>query len=147
MSLTDELTTDLKAAMKAHDKESLGVIRLLKSALTNEKVKVGHDLTAEEEANVVMKEYKQRKESIAEFKKGNRDDLVAEQESQLKVLDKYVPAQMSEDEINQVVKDTIAAVGASGKADFGKVMGAVMPKVKGKADGSLVNKAVKELLQ
>ncbi|UQS86537.1 GatB/YqeY domain-containing protein [Nicoliella spurrieriana] len=147
MSLNDELTADLKSAMKAHDKESLGVIRLLKAALTNEKVKVGHDLTPDEETTVVMKEYKQRKESIEEFKKGNRDDLVAEQESQLKVLDKYVPEQMSQEEINQVVKDTIAAVGASGKADFGKVMGAVMPKVKGKADGSLVNQAVKELLQ
>ncbi|MEJ6400690.1 GatB/YqeY domain-containing protein [Nicoliella lavandulae] len=147
MSLNSELTTDLKNAMKAHDKQSMGVIRLLKAALTNEQVKLGHDLNSEEEDNVVMKEYKQRKESIEEFKKGNRDDLVAEQEAQLKILDKYVPEQMSEDEINQVVKDTIAAVGASGKSDFGKVMGAVMPKVKGKADGSLVNKAVKEQLQ
>ncbi|MFC6288686.1 GatB/YqeY domain-containing protein [Levilactobacillus angrenensis] len=146
MSLETQLNTDLKTAMKAHDKLSLNVIRMMKAALTNEKVKQGHDLTADEELTVVSRELKQRKESMAEFAKGNRDDLVAGVKAEIAIVEKYAPKQLSEDEIAKIVADSIAKVSASGMGDFGKVMGVVMPQVKGKADGAIVNQTVKAQL-
>ncbi|KPN82154.1 GatB/YqeY domain-containing protein [Apilactobacillus kunkeei] len=146
MSIATSLNEDLKNAMKEHNKTALNVIRSLKSALTNEKVALGHDLSDDEELTVISREVKQVKESIAEFKDGGRDDLVAEQEEQLAVLSKYAPKQMSKEEIDKVVEETISEVGASAMSDFGKVMGAIMPKVKGKADGNEVNQSVKAQL-
>lgn len=146
MSLETQLTEDLKTAMKAHDKLTLNVVRMMKAALTNEKIKQGHDLTADEELTVVSRELKQRKESLEEFQKGNREDLVAGVKAEIKIVEKYAPKQLSADEITQIVTDSIAKVGATGMGDFGKVMGAVMPQVKGKADGSLVNQTVKAQL-
>ncbi|HJE87205.1 GatB/YqeY domain-containing protein [Levilactobacillus brevis] len=146
MSLETQLNTDLKTAMKAHDKLSLNVIRMMKTALTNEKVKQGHDLTADEELTIVSRELKQRKESMAEFAKGNRDDLVEGVKAEIAIVEKYAPKQLSEDEIAKIVADSIAKVSASGMGDFGKVMGVVMPQVKGKADGAIVNKTVKAQL-
>ncbi|MCH4123277.1 MAG: GatB/YqeY domain-containing protein [Levilactobacillus sp.] len=146
MSLETQLNTDLKTAMKAHDKLSLNVIRMMKAALTNEKVKQGHDLTADEELTVVSRELKQRKESLAEFAKGNRDDLVEGVKAEIAIVEKYAPKQLSEDEIAKIVADSIAKVSASGMSDFGKVMGVVMPQVKGKADGAIVNQTVKAQL-
>lgn len=143
MSIATNLNEDLKNAMKEHNKNALNVIRSLKSALTNEKVALGHDLSDDEELTVISREVKQVKESIAEFKDGGRDDLVAEQEEQLAVLSNYAPKQMSKEEIDKVVEETISEVNASAMSDFGKVMGAIMPKVKGKADGNEVNKSVK----
>lgn len=146
MSLETQLTEDLKTAMKAHDKLTLSVVRMMKAALMNEKVKQGHELTPDEELTVVSRELKQRKESMAEFAKGNRDDLVANVKAEIAVVEKYAPKQLSEDEIAKIVADSIAKVNASGMGDFGKVMGAVMPQVKGKADGTIVNKTVKAQL-
>ncbi|MCK8624059.1 GatB/YqeY domain-containing protein [Apilactobacillus xinyiensis] len=147
MSIANSLMTDLKNAMKAHDKVKLTVVRMLKASLMNEKIKLGHDLSDEEEITVVSREAKQHKESIDEFKEAGRDDLVEQQEAELSILKDYLPKQLSEDEINQVVAEAIEQVGASNMSDFGKVMGAVMPKVKGKADGNLVNQAVKSQLK
>ncbi|KRO03483.1 GatB YqeY domain-containing protein [Levilactobacillus paucivorans] len=146
MSLETQLNTDLKTAMKAHDKLSLNVIRMMKAALTNEKVKQGHDLSSDEELTIVSRELKQRKESMEEFAKGNRDDLVEGVKAEIAIVEKYAPKQLSEDEITKIVVDSIAKVSASGMSDFGKVMGVVMPQVKGKADGALVNKTVKAQL-
>ncbi|HBO46732.1 MULTISPECIES: GatB/YqeY domain-containing protein [Pediococcus] len=146
MSLVQTITDDMKTAMKARDKDTLSVIRMIKAALMNEKVKVNHELSDEEAQTVIAREYKQRKESIEEFKKGNRDDLVKGTEAELKIVGKYMPQQLSKEEIEKIVADTIASVGASSTSDLGKVMGAVMPKVKGKADGKLVNQAVKSQL-
>ncbi|MFC6260271.1 GatB/YqeY domain-containing protein [Levilactobacillus fujinensis] len=146
MSLETQLNTDLKTAMKAHDKLSLNVIRMMKAALTNEKVKQGHELTPDEELTVVSREMKQRKESMEEFAKGNRDDLVEGVKAEIAIVEKYAPKQMSEDEVAKIVADSIAKVSASGMGDFGKVMGVVMPQVKGKADGAIVNKTVKAQL-
>ncbi|GEP18652.1 GatB/YqeY domain-containing protein [Pediococcus argentinicus] len=146
MNVQDQIVADMKTAMKAHDKLTLNVVRMIKADLMNEKVKVGHDLTDEEVNTVVLRANKQRKESLEEFKKGNRDDLVQETEAELKVVAKYMPQQLSDDEVKQIVSDTIKEVGATSKADFGKVMGALMPKIKGKADGGKVNQLVKENL-
>jgi uncharacterized protein YqeY len=146
MSLVDQLTEDMKTAMKAKDKETLSVVRMVKSSLSNEQIKLGHDLTADEELAVLSREMKQRVEELESYKDAGRDDLVSDIQGQIDVLKKYMPEQLSEDEVVAIVKETIASVGATSKADLGKVMGALMPKVKGKADGKLVNTTVQSLL-
>ncbi|KRL38450.1 GatB/YqeY domain-containing protein [Liquorilactobacillus uvarum] len=146
MSLLDSLNNDLKTAMKAHDKETLSTVRMLKSAATNEQIKVGHTLTSDEEIAVLSRELKQRKDSVVEFSAAGRDDLVPGLENEIKVVQRYLPKQLGEDEVKAIVQETMQRVGASSKADFGKVMGAVMPQVKGQADGKLVNSVVKSLL-
>ncbi|MCX8046657.1 MAG: GatB/YqeY domain-containing protein, partial [Anoxybacillus gonensis] len=106
----------------------------------------GKTLTEDEELTVLSRELKQRKDSLQEFEKAGRTDLVDKVKEEITVLELYMPKQLSEEELVQIVKETIAEVGASSKADMGKVMGAIMPKVKGKADGSLVNKLVQQHL-
>lgn len=146
MSLLKQLTTDMVVAMKNRDKETLAVVRMLKAAVQNAQIEAGHDLTPDEEVAVLSREYKQRKESLAEFEKAGRQDLVDKTNNELKIVEKYMPKQLSADEVAKIVKETIAQVGASSMKDFGKVMGAVMPKVKGQADGKVVNQAVKSAL-
>lgn len=146
MNFTEQLNNDLKTAMKAHDKLSLSVIRMIKSEILNEQGRVGHEWNDEDFAAVINRAYKQRKESINEFQKGGRDDLVQETEAELKVVEKYMPEQLSDEELQTIISDVIAETGATSKADFGKVMSKLMPKVKGKADGSKVNEIVKNTL-
>ncbi|MDO4598082.1 MAG: GatB/YqeY domain-containing protein [Ligilactobacillus agilis] len=147
MSLLESLQKDMVAAMKAKDKVKLSTVRMLKAAVTNEQINVGHDLTSDEEVSVLSRELKQRKDSLEEFKAAGRDQAVADLEAEIAVVESYLPEQLSVDEVKAVVEETIKAVGATSKADFGKVMGVLMPKLKGKADGKLVNATVKELLQ
>ncbi len=144
--LTETINNDMKTAMKAHDKVALTTIRLIKASLKNFELKVGHELTAAEELQVLSTEMKQRKDSVAEFAKGGRTDLVEQTEEEMKIVAKYLPQQLSKEEIGQIVQETIEETGATGKADFGKVMKALMPKVKGKADGAVVNALVTEKL-
>ncbi|MDN6436384.1 GatB/YqeY domain-containing protein, partial [Lentilactobacillus parabuchneri] len=126
----------------------LGVIRGIKSQIMNAKVAdSNHDLTEEQITDIIMKEIKQQKESLEEFKKADRQDLVADQEAKLKIAEEYAPKQMSNEEVQKIVDETISQVGAESMADFGKVMGAIMPKVKGQADGSVINQMVKKQLQ
>lgn len=146
MSLLQQLTSDMVSAMKNRDKETLGVVRMLKASVQNAQIEAGHDLTADEEVAVMSREYKQRKESLAEFEKAGRQDLVDKTNAELKVVEKYMPKQLSAAEVEKIVQETIDATGASSMKDFGKVMGAVMPKVKGQADGKVVNQAVKKIL-
>ena len=146
MSLLEQLTSEMKEAMKAKDKVTLGVVRMVKASVSNEQIKLGHDLTADEELAVLSREMKQRVEEMESYKDADRADLAEEIQGQIDVLKRYMPAQMSEEEVVAIVKETIAEVGASSKADLGKVMGALMPKVKGKADGKLVNQTVQSLL-
>ncbi|GAA0038213.1 GatB/YqeY domain-containing protein [Lactobacillus amylovorus] len=146
MSLSDKIMTDMKTAMKNHDKTTLDTVRMIKSALMNEKIKLGHDLNADEELTVLNREKKQREESIEEFAKAKRDDLVEETKKELAVVEKYLPKQMSKDELESAVKETIDEVGAKGKSDFGKVMKALMPKIKGRADGKTASQAVRDQL-
>lgn len=146
MTLLTKLNDDMKAAMKGKDKESLQVIRMLKASLQNEKINLGRDLTDEEELAIISREMKQRRDSLAEFEKVGRDDLAEKTKSEIAIVERYLPAQLTEDEIRQVVSQAIEQTGASSPKEFGKVMGVVMPKVKGKADGNQVNAIVKELL-
>ena len=145
MSLTDQLMTDIKTAMKSQDKTALSVIRMLKSALMNKKIELGHVLTDQEEAQVVASQMKQQKDSLADFQKGGRDDLVAQTQAQMKVLQQYLPQQLSKAELQQIVQQSAAEIQATSAADFGKLMKTVMPKVRGRADGSLVNQIVKAI--
>lgn len=147
MSLLDTLKKDMISAMKAKDKDTLSVVRMLKASVQNEQIKVGHDLTPDEENALMAKEYKQRKDSLAEFEKGGRQDLVDATQKEMAVVAKYMPKQMTADEVQKVVEETINEVNAESMNDFGKVMGAIMPKVKGKADGKVVNETVKKVLQ
>ena len=147
MSLLDQLTKDMVAAMKAKDKETLSVVRMLKAAVTNEQISLGHDLTPDDENAVLSREYKQRKESLAEFESAGRDDFVEKTQHELAVVEKYMSEQLSADEISQIVQAAIEQTGAESMRDMGKVMGVVMPQGKGKADGKLVNETVKQALQ
>ncbi|SFG20614.1 hypothetical protein SAMN04487776_101905 [Priestia megaterium] len=142
MSLLERLNSDMKQAMKNKEKEKLGVIRMVKASLQNEAIKLGTDLTEADELTVISREFKQRKDSLHEFEKAGRQDLVDKIHSELAVLEVYAPKQLTEEELSEIIKATIEETQSSSKADMGKVMGALMPKVKGKADGSLVNKLV-----
>lgn len=147
MSLLSRLNDDMKTAMKAKDKESLQVIRMIKSSIQNEQIKEGRDLTEDEELTVLSREMKQRRDSLHEFEEAGRDDLAEKVKSEIVIVEKYMPEQLSEDDIRQLVQEAITQTGASSVKEFGKVMGVIMPKVKGKADGNQVNAIVKELLQ
>jgi len=147
MSLLERLNEDMKQAMKNKEKEKLSVIRMLKAALQNEAIKLGHQqLSEEEELTVLSREVKQRKDSLHEFQKANRDDLAQKVQNELAFVDIYMPEQLTDDEVETLVKEAILKSGATSKVDMGKVMGILMPKVKGKADGALVSKLVQRHL-
>lgn len=146
MSLLSTLNDDMKTAMKAKDKETLQVIRMLKASIQNEQIKAGHELNADEELTVLSREMKQRRDALSEFVQAGRDDLVEKIKVEIAIVEKYLPKQLTEEEIRQIVSEAIEKVKATSAKEFGKVMGAVMPLVKGKADGNQVNAIVKELL-
>jgi uncharacterized protein len=146
VSLLERLNNDMKQAMKNKEKDKLSVIRMIKASVQNESIKLGRDLSEEEELTVLSRELKQRKDSLHEFEKAGREDLVEKTSTELTFVELYMPKQLSEDELSEIVKSTISEVGANSKAEMGKVMAAIMPKVKGKADGSLVNKLVQQHL-
>ena len=132
--------------MKNKEKDKLSVIRMIKSSIQNEAIKNGNELSEDEELTVLSREVKQRKDSLHEFDKAGRQDLVEKIRTELQYVELYMPKQLSEEEVSAIVKQAITETVAQAKADMGKVMSAVMPKVKGKADGSLVNKLVQQHL-
>lgn len=147
MSLMEQLTADMKEAMKKGEKERLSVIRLVRGAVRQAEIDGKKTLTDDEVIAVIGKEVKMRRDSIEEFARGGRTDLVEKTQAEIAVLMPYLPKQLSTDEVKKIVADVIAAVGASTAKDMGKVMGALMPRVKGRADGKLVNEIVRSLLQ
>lgn len=147
MNLSERLNEDMKQAMRDKDKFGLSVIRMLRSAIKNAEINEKRSLSDEEVLEILQREVKQRKDSLQEFTKAGRDDLAVDVQAEIAIINKYLPEQMSEEEIKAVVQQTIQEVGASSKADMGKVMGALMPKVKGRADGRLVNQIVQQFLQ
>ncbi|OJG26117.1 glutamyl-tRNA(Gln) amidotransferase subunit E [Enterococcus columbae DSM 7374 = ATCC 51263] len=136
----------MKTAMKAKDKDTLQVVRMLKASIQNEQIKAGHDLSEDEELTVLSREMKQRRDALSEFEQAGRDDLVEKVKVEIAIVEKYLPAQLSEAELREIIQNAISQVNASSAKEFGKVMGVVMPQVKGKADGNQVNAIVKELL-
>ena len=144
MSIKEQLIADMKEAMKSHDKDRLSVIRFVRGAIRQAEIDGGHkELSDEDVIGVISKEVKMRKDSIEEFKKGGREDLVAKTQAEIDVLMPYLPAQLSEDEIRALVKEAVEKTGVSSP----KVMGMLMPKLKGRADGKMVNTIVRSMLQ
>ncbi len=146
MSLHEKLDTDLKAAMRAKDELRKLVLRSLLSAMNYAEIAKQKKLDDGGIIEVIAREIKQRKESIEAYEKGNRPDLVEKEKAEMVILQEYMPAQMGEDEVRNIIKTVIAEVGAKGPGDKGKVMQKLMPQVKGKADGGMVNNIVTEML-
>lgn len=148
MTLRDRLTEDMKQAMK--DKEAgklkLSVIRMVRSAAKNVEIDRRKELDDNELLDVVAKEVKMRRDSLDEFRKAGRPELLATLEQEIAILLEYLPEQMSETEVRALVTQAVADAQAASAKDMGKVMALLMPKVKGRADGKLVNSIVKELL-
>ena len=147
MGIKDVISKDLIDSQKAKDKLKTSTLRLLNSEIKNAEIAKGEKLKEEEISVIVGKEIKRRKEAIEEYKKGNRDDLVEKEGKEEKILKHYMPEQLSEEKIKEIISNAITEVDASGKQEMGKVMGKVMPQVKGKADGSIVNKIASQLLE
>jgi uncharacterized protein YqeY len=147
MSLLDQLNQDMKQAMKSKDKETLSVIRMVKASIQNELINLGKaTLSEDEELTILSREVKQRKDSLHEFKSAGREDLVNKVETELTIVQAYMPEQLTKEELLVIVQQAIQEVNATSKKDMGKVMSAVMPKVKGKADGSQINELVLQQL-
>ena len=147
--LKDKIQEDLKAAMLAKDVDKLSTIRMLKSALQYYEIQkggAGYEATDEDVIDVIGKEIKKRKESIELYKQGGREDTAAKEQKELETLEAYLPEQMGEDEVRKLVEEAIKQTGAASPQDMGKVMAALMPKVKGKADGTLVSNLVRDTL-
>lgn len=147
MDLKETLTADYKQAMKDRDKLKVSTIRMVLAGVKNEEIAKRGELTEEEFLTVLAREARKRKESIEEFGKGGRQDLVEKEERELSIIESYLPEQLSEDEVRDIIDRTIQEVGATSAGDLGKVMGKLMPLLKGKADGKKVNQMVRERLQ
>lgn len=147
MSLKERLMSDLKTAMKNRDKVRKDVVTMVRAAVKQREVDERIELDDEGIIDVISKQVKQKKDAIEDFRKGSREDLVQLTEKEIEILMEYLPRQLSEEEIDEIVRAAINEVGANTTRDMGKVMANVMPKVKGKADGSLVNKIVKQYLK
>jgi len=163
MSLKEKIQVETKKAMQAKDRLKVSVLRMLMAAVFNKekekRIKLSKSeedlkkldelskLTDEETTEVISSEVKKRKDSIEQYEKGNRQDLADQEKKELEILMEYLPEQMSEEEIRKLVKAEIEKLGASGPKDTGKVMGAAMSQLKGKAEGNLVNKIVQEELK
>lgn len=150
MAIKDQIMADLKQAMKNKDTDKLRVLRSLKSKLLEREIserKGGKgELSDEQSIEVLMKAAKQRKESIEQFEKGDRNDLAEAEKEELEIIHSYLPEMLSEDEVRDAAREKIEDLGAEDMSDMGQVMGALMQQLKGKAEGSVVSKVVKEEL-
>ena len=150
MSLAQRLAEDLKTAMKAKDKIRLETIRSLKKAVMEKEIDLRptgqSTLTEEQELTVLAQQAKQRRESIEQYRQGGRSDLADREAQELTIIETYLPQQLSDDELNQIVDDIIASVGAASPQDMGKVMGPAMQQLKGRADGKKIQTLVKSKL-
>jgi uncharacterized protein YqeY len=149
MSLTEKIAGDLMIAMKGKDKVALEAIRAAKTAFILARSDKGSDsvLTSEEEFKIIQRLVKQRRESAAIYKEQNRDDLYQTEIAEAEVLERYLPARMSDEELTKVLKDIIVRIGAKSPADMGKVMGVAVKELAGKADGKEISAKVKQLLR
>ena len=143
MSLKETLNNDIKTAMKAKDKETLAVLRMIKTAVQAAEIDKKEELNAEEELTILAREARQRRESLAEFVKAGRDELVAKTEAEIEIVEHYLPKQLSVEEVKEVIATVAEKIGATTQKEFGKLMGAVMQELKGKADGNVIKEQVK----
>lgn len=145
--LKEEIQKQLKEAMKSRNEARVRTLRMVISAIKNFEVEKMGDATDEEVVQIIQKEAKKRREAIEEYEKAGRDDLARSEREELEILMEYLPKQMSEDEIRSAALEVIREVGASSLKDLGKVMKVLMPRVKGRADGKVVNRIVRDILQ
>ena len=146
MSLLEKIDSDLVTAMKERVVSQVSVLRMLKSSIKNEQIKLGHELSDDEVMTVLKREAKQRRDSIEQYDKAGRDDLSSAEKMELEVIKSYLPEQLSEEEVKKVVDEVGDETGATSPTDMGIVIGAVLIKVGSRADGSVVARIVKERL-
>lgn len=147
MTLKQKLQEDLKTSMKNKDTLRKSVITLIRSSIKQVEVDKRIELNDDDVIDIISKQLKQRNDSLEQFLDAGREDLVEETRSEIEVLKEYLPQQLSEEELNEIVKQTISELGATSMKDMGKIMSVIKPKTKGRADGKLINKLVKENLQ
>ena len=147
MALIDTLNDDVKAAMKGGDKVRLGTVRLLIAAVKNERIARERELSSEEELQLLATQAKRRRESIELYKQGGREELAAQEAAELAVVEGYLPEQLNEDDVRSMVAEIVAATGAESMRDMGKVMGQLMPKLKGRFNGKVAKGLVQSALQ
>jgi len=146
VTLIDEIEGELKDAMKARDAERRDALRLILNALKNSEKELQRPLSEDEELQVLQRERKRRVEAAEAFRAGGREEQAESEERELEVLEEFMPEPLSEDEVEEIVDDVIAEVGATSMADLGRVMADVMPQIAGRADGSVVSQIVREKL-
>ena len=146
MPIQEQLIEDLKTAMKAQDLITKDTVRLIRAAMKNAEIEKGKELDDEGALDVLARMAKQYRDSITTYRDNGREDLAVREEAELEVLVRYLPEQLGEDDIRALVQQAVSELGASGPQDRGKVMGKLMPQLKGKADGGLVSRIVGELL-
>jgi len=144
--MKDRILKDMVSAMKSQDKLKLSVLRMVKGAIQLEEINKKSELTDEDVIGVLSKQIKTRKESIVEFEKGNRNDLIEQTNKEIEILNEYMPEQLSEDEIIKIIDDAFTKVNPTSVSDMGKIMGMITPLLKGKADMSNVSRIVREKL-
>jgi uncharacterized protein len=147
MALQEQLLSDLQQSMRDKDDRRRSTLRMVRSAVKNVEIAKRKPLGDEDVLTVLQKEAKQRRESIEEYKKANRPDLVQVEQEELAIIESYLPKQMSAEEVREVAHQVIAEVGAAGPKDIGKVMPVIMARVQGRADGRTVSQAVREELE
>ena len=145
-TLSEQIRNDLTAAMKAQEKERLSTLRMLQSAIKNEQINVGHELSDEEAMTVIRKAVKQRQDSIEQYTKGNRPELAEKERAEMELLKTYLPPELSEEAIQNGVVDIIKALGATSKKDMGRVMKEATAQYKGRVDGKKIQEIVSRLL-
>lgn len=146
MHLKDRLMEDMKDSMKKGEQIKLSAIRMVRAGIKNKEIEIGRELKDEDVVGVISSAIKQRKDSYAQFLNANRMDLAEKEKKEIEVLSIYLPEQMGEDEIKKRIKEIISETGATTSKDIGRVMKILMPEMKGKADGNLVNKIAREML-
>jgi uncharacterized protein YqeY len=146
-SLKSKIDQDIKEALKARNNLKLGVLRMLKSEIKYKEIDKGSELSDDEVISVLSSSVKKRKDSIEQFEKGGREDLVSQEKAELEVVMGYMPEQLGEDELIRIIQQAIQETNAGGPADLGKVMKSIIPQVKGRADGKLINRLVAFQLQ
>ena len=144
--MKDRILKDMVAAMKSQDKLRLSVLRMVKGAIQLEEINKKSELSDDDVIGVLAKQIKTRKESIVEFEKGNRFDLIEQTNMEIAILNEYMPAQLSEEDVDKIIDDAFKKINPTSQSDMGKIMGIITPLLKGKADMSSVSKKVKEKL-
>lgn len=143
MTLIEQLEQDTVTAMKARDQMRLDTLRMLRAALKNEQIAIGHELAEAEVLKILNRQIKQRREAADHYRVGGRTEAALKEETEARLIKTYLPAKLSDEELLAIITEVVQTIGASGSADFGKIMGPVMTKIAGRADGDRVAKLVK----